>query len=196
MIEADPRDGTAAASILTTRQHHRNLHDLDHRAKHQPTMGTNNESGVADDDQVVEKFSSPTSTSNTAQQHHAAARAMGSQEQEEQENGDAEPVSLNDGDDGNGTTTAGSSDAAHNVDNQGYDGPDEDSARMYGYEDTERQSAGGGDGDGNSSSSHLKTNQRMNRRNVVTAEAARFEISYHPGRVVSIVSTGHNVEGY
>jgi hypothetical protein len=51
------------------------------------------------------------------------------------------------------------------------------SSRLYGYEDPDR-SVHSGNGRPNP--------ERMIRRNVVTAEAARYEISYHPGRVVSI----------
>jgi hypothetical protein len=48
-------------------------------------------------------------------------------------------------------------------------------SRLYGYEDADQ-------------SIHGTTNQqRMTRRNVVTAEVVRYEMSYHPGRVVSIV---------
>ena len=77
------------------------------------------------------------------------------------------------GDPGDAKNTSDDNNTDENDDN-GF-GVDEESKRLYGYGETERS------GDG--SSSHL--NNRMNRRNVVTAEASRFEISYHPGRVLS-----------
>jgi hypothetical protein len=48
------------------------------------------------------------------------------------------------------------------------------SQRLYGYEDADQ------------SMHSARNQQRMTRRNVVTAEVARYEMSYHPGRLVSI----------